>query len=153
MAFALHVSVHMNVAGPIGLVKSLLLAGTMGVVSSSQSLSAESDRVPTNALTAPVRQWSASARWENDAFAGTDRGYTDGGALAVAHTGPSWLDPLAGWLPWGEGRRTVSYDLAQAMLTPSDTDRRIPDPEDRPYAGVLTFGLSEFGALMFHYLF
>ncbi len=88
------------------------------------------------------REWSASVRWENDAFGGTDRFYTDGVALGISHTGPSWMDPVADWLPWGEGRRTVTYDMAQAMFTPSDKDRTVPDPKDRPYAGILAFGLT-----------
>jgi hypothetical protein len=63
-------------------------------------------------------------------------------ALGVSHTGPSWLDPLADWLPWGEGRRTVGYDVAQGMFTPSDTKLSVPDPNDRPYAGILAFGFT-----------
>jgi len=53
------------------------------------------------------REWSVSLRWENDTFGGTDRFYTDGVLLSLTHTGPSWMDPVADWLPWGEGRRTV----------------------------------------------
>lgn len=87
-------------------------------------------------------QWSASVRWENDTFAGTDRFYTDGVSLSLTHTGPNWLDPLADRLPWGEGRRTVGYDVMQAMFTPQDTHRDIPDPSDRPYTGILAFGLA-----------
>lgn len=88
------------------------------------------------------RQWSASIRWENDTFSGADRFYTDGISLAVSHTGPSWLDPVARWLPWGEGRRTVTYDVGQIMVTPADTTLPVPDPTDRPYAGLLYAGLS-----------
>jgi hypothetical protein len=62
---------------------------------------------------APKRQWIASLRWENDTFGGTDRFYTDGVALGISHTGPSWMDPVADWLPWGQERRTVTYDVAQ----------------------------------------
>jgi len=88
------------------------------------------------------REWTASLRWENDTFGGTDQFYTDGIYLSVSHTGPSWLDPAADWLPCGKGRRTVSYDIGQAMLTPSDTQSAVPDPNDRPYAGILSVGLS-----------
>ena len=88
------------------------------------------------------RQWSFAVRWENDTFGGTDRFYTDGVSLSRAHTGSSWLDPLADWLPWGSGRRTVGYEAGQIMVTPSDTTRPIPDPNDRPYAGILSVGLS-----------
>lgn len=86
--------------------------------------------------------WSFAARWENDTFGGEDRFYTDGVSLSLSYTGRNWLDPLADWLPFGKGRRTISYEIAQAMFTPSDTDLAIPDPKDRPYAGILAFGLS-----------
>ncbi len=88
------------------------------------------------------QQWSISLRWENDKFGGTDRFYTDGLSLSVAHTGPSWLDSVADWLPWGEGRRTVGYDLSQIMITPEDISLTVPDPNDRPYAGILSLGLT-----------
>lgn len=88
------------------------------------------------------RQWTFSLRWENDTFGGSDRFYTDGISLSLAHTGRSWLDPLMDRLPWGEGRRTVSYELGQIMVTPSDTTLPNPDPNDRPYAGLLFAGVS-----------
>lgn len=91
---------------------------------------------------AAQREWAVSAHWENDTFGGTDRFYTDGVSLGISHTGPSWMDPFANWLPWGEGRRTVLYDLAQGMFTPDDTDLSPPDPNDRPYAGVLATGIT-----------
>jgi hypothetical protein len=87
-------------------------------------------------------KWTASIRWENDTFGGSDRFYTDGVSLGLSQTGKNWLDPLADRLPWSEGRRTVGYDLSQAMFTPSDTEMSIPNPNDRPYAGILTFGLA-----------
>jgi hypothetical protein len=87
------------------------------------------------------RVWSLGLRWENDSIADQDRYYTNGAALWLAHTGPSWADPLVDLLPWREGRRTVTYAISQTMFTPEDTTRPIPDPADRPYAGVLTFGL------------
>jgi hypothetical protein len=91
---------------------------------------------------APPRLWMFSARWENDTFGGSDRFYTDGVSLSLAHTGPSWLDPVANLLPWGEGRRTVGYDVGQIMVTPSNTKLAVPDPDDRPYAGILYAGLA-----------
>ncbi|MCX8156671.1 MAG: lipid A deacylase LpxR family protein [Verrucomicrobiae bacterium] len=94
------------------------------------------------APTEAPRQWTFSLRWENDTFAGADRFYTDGIALSLSHSGRSWLDPLMDRLPWGEGRRTVSYELGQIMVTPADTSLAVPDPNDRPYAGLLFAGLS-----------
>jgi hypothetical protein len=83
-----------------------------------------------------------SLSFENDAFSDTDELYTNGILIALAHTGPSWLDNFADRLPGSQGRRTVGYDLTQIMMTPSDTDRSVPDPNDRPYAGVLILGLT-----------
>ena len=67
---------------------------------------------------------------------------TDGAALSLTQTGPNWLDPLADWLPWGQGRRTVGYDFSQLMFTPHDLSLHNPDPNDLPYAAVLVAGLS-----------
>lgn len=101
----------------------------------------------SNELRERPRLWSVSVRWENDTFGGTDRFYTDGVSLSVAHTGRSWLDPLAAKLPtWlSGGRRTVSYELGQIMCTPSDIKVAVPDPNDRPYAGLL------YAAVSFHF--
>jgi hypothetical protein len=120
---------------------SWALAGAVGAFAQSGTVASDGAG-HTDPLTTPKREWAASMRWENDAFGGTDRFYTDGIAFGVSHTGPSWMDPVANWLPWGEGRRTVSYDLAQAMFTPSDKDLNPPDPNDRPYAGILVLGLT-----------
>lgn len=122
------------VSGPI--------LGTLGMAVPPQAVGGEPTHLPADAPCPAACLWSASLRWENDTFAGTDQFYTDGVGLAVSHTGPSWLDPVANRLPWGEGRRTVSYDFAQAMFTPSDTDLNPPDPNDRPYAGILALGLT-----------
>lgn len=116
-------------------------SSALGFFSPSGAFAADAV-APTDLPSAPKREWAASVRWENDTFGGTDRFYTDGVALGVSHTGPSWMDPVADWLPWGEGRRTVGYDMAQGMFTPSDTKRSVPDQKDRPYAGVLAFGLT-----------
>jgi hypothetical protein len=56
--------------------------------------------------------------------------------------GTAVLATLASDGSWyARGRRTVSYAVSQAKFTPEDTDRVIPDPTDRPYAGTLAFGL------------
>lgn len=120
---------------------SYALAGAIGTFVQSGALGSDSVGA-TDVQSAPKRQWAASVRFENDCFGGTDRFYTDGVALGVSHTGPSWMDPVADWLPWGEGRRTVSYNVAQGMFTPSNKDLNPPDPNDRPYAGILAFGLA-----------
>lgn len=113
-----------------------------GMPASAGAIDGEAPHETDIALRPAKLEWATSFRWENDTFGGTDRFYTDGVSLAVSHTGPSWMDPVADWLPWGEGRRTVGYDVGQAMFTPSDKDLAVPDPEDRPYAGILAIGLA-----------
>lgn len=129
-------------------------AGRLAVVVCSALCCAGLAPIPTysgettsNELRERPRLWSVSVRWENDTFGGTDRFYTDGVSLSVSHTGRSWLDPLAAKLPtWlSDGRRTVSYELGQIMCTPSDITVPVPDPGDRPYAGLL------YAAVSFHF--
>lgn len=80
---------------------------------------------------------------ENDLFAGTDKGYTNGFLFSwrsSSYNPPTWLAwigshsrfllPRDGALRWG-------LSFGQNIFTPSDIDRRIPDPRDRPYAGWL----------------
>lgn len=131
---------RLRIAGAAG-AASLALSGAPGAIAQSAALP-PGDGVVVEEQGGRQREWAATIRWENDTFGGTDRFYTDGVAIAVSHTGPSWLDPVANRLPWGEGRRTVGYDVAQGMFTPEDTDLDPPDPDDRPYAGILAFGLT-----------
>jgi lipid A 3-O-deacylase len=114
-------------------------AKTLVVVAGMLALPALAGVEVTNSV---PQQWVVSARWDNDTFGGSDRYYTDGVALSLTQTGPNWLDPLADWLPWGQGRRTVGYDVAQLMFTPDNKTLHNPDPKDRPYAGILAVGLS-----------
>jgi lipid A 3-O-deacylase len=89
---------------------------------------------------------------ENDVFALSDGGYTNGVDLV-------WLSPVLdggrGRAPrWADGlsrslarsfkpgaRRFVSFSLAQRMYTPEDVTRSDLIEDDRPYAGVMTAGL------------
>jgi hypothetical protein len=121
-----------------------LLVGLMSVLVSLPLANAAGGADPSRALplTSEARQWSISLRWENDMFGFTDRYYTNGVSLSLAHSGPSWMDPLADLLPWGQGHRTVSYDIAQSIVTPADKQRSVPDPNDRPYAGILSLSFT-----------
>ena len=95
-------------------------------------------------------------RVDNDFFAQQDEGYTSGLQLRVATpdlppaSDAACLGALARgleaglgrWLrPGGDGPANLVYGLAQTIYTPRDGDRREPDPDDRPYAGVLTVGV------------
>ncbi|MGD8176261.1 lipid A deacylase LpxR family protein [Marinimicrobium sp. ARAG 43.8] len=87
--------------------------------------------------------------WHNDLFAGSDGGgYTNGLYLSwfdlsdthPDHYGTPWLTrPFESWLmPEAEGNLEVSaYTLGQAMMTPKDIEKVVPDEDDAPYAGLL----------------
>jgi len=91
---------------------------------------------------------SFSLSYDNDLFAGTDRYYTSGIQfdwrsasenpppwLAWLVSRPSFLFPEGGTPRWG-------LSAGQNIYTPGDTERRNPDPRDRPYAGWLFGGVS-----------
>ncbi len=74
----------------------------------------------------------------------TDHFYTNG-------IGAAWMSP-AGDVPdplarlertvWGGGDLRYGFGVSQQIYTPTDTGRLVPDPRDRPYAGVLTADLT-----------
>ena len=115
-----------NRGSRVAVAASVTISSALGVFSQSGALASDDVAEQQTGPSAPKREWAASIRWENDTFGGTDRFYTDGISLGVSHTGPSWMDPVANWLPWGEGRRTVGYDCAQGMFTPQDKDSALP---------------------------
>jgi lipid A 3-O-deacylase len=69
----------------------------------------------------------------------TDRMYVNG--LRLGWTSPTTVVPnfLAdlGHTLWGNGQQRIAVDLTQQIYTPADTEAIIPNPHDRPYAGVL----------------
>jgi hypothetical protein len=70
----------------------------------------------------------------------SDRYYVNG--LRIGWTAPTdTFVPQAvaetGHTLWGDGRQRIAFDLTQSIFTPNDTQARVPDPHDRPYAGVL----------------
>jgi len=80
--------------------------------------------------------------FENDVFANTDRGYTNGVRLAytTSETGtPDWVADAARAFPLFPGRAPIrsTFALGQSLYTPKDIKLRDPDPRDRPYAGWL----------------
>lgn len=101
-----------------------------------------------------------SAVFENDLFANSDRGYTNGvrlGWLSPDGDPPSWVERLADTLlPFApEGQRRSSYAVGQNMYTPNDIRQFPPDSADRPYAGWLYFTggiIADDGKKLDHYL-
>jgi hypothetical protein len=95
-------------------------------------------------------------RVDNDFFAQRDEGYTSGLQLQAASADlppggdGACLDPIARWLqgglggwlrPGGAGEANLLYGIEQSIYTPHDGERRAADPNDRPYAGMLTVNL------------
>lgn len=87
--------------------------------------------------------------WENDAFAGTDRDYSNGMKFTWStpydidngkdHL-PDWSYPLINSLPFvsdPSSHRAVSLSIGQMIFTPEDTTRNDLVTDDRPYAGYL----------------
>ncbi len=81
---------------------------------------------------------------ENDLFSddGQDRNYSSGLKLAFlteARREPRWARSIADLLPGYAERLDTrfEFEIGQSMYTPRDLTRVIPDPEDRPYAGLL----------------
>lgn len=77
---------------------------------------------------------------ENDLVNGTDRDYTNGVAVqwtdtlnrvpsSVRRAVSPFIDPTADI--------RVTYQLGQNLYTPQDIERKIPDPDDRPYGAWL----------------
>lgn len=89
-----------------------------------------------------------SVYWENDAFVGTDRDYTNGLKFSLStpyKTGrttphlPDWTLPVMELLPFVNDPaypRAVSVSVGQDIYTPEDTDRKDLIEDDRPYAGI-----------------
>ncbi|MDE1904743.1 MAG: DUF2219 family protein, partial [Alphaproteobacteria bacterium] len=69
-----------------------------------------------------------------------DKYYVNG--LRLGYTSPTdrlpdSLENFDNWM-WGTGRSRWALDFAQQMYTPANVTVAVPDPRDRPYAGVLT---------------
>jgi lipid A 3-O-deacylase len=97
----------------------------------------DQDRQPAK----PVH-YTVALRWENDVIAGTDRNYSNGTSLTLSRDGRGVLGGIWGWFGAKNGRWITSYELGQIIVTPADITRPIPDPTDRPYAGLLYGALS-----------
>ena len=105
------------------------IALTLGVTASAQ----EPD---------PDKRGTFSAIYENDIFAGTDRGYTNGVLfqyISAADEVPDLLNPVQDNLTWltGAEKWHWSIGLGQNMYTPQDLTLDDPPQTDRPYAGFL----------------
>ncbi len=83
-----------------------------------------------------------SAVFENDLFAGTDNGYTNGFRLSMISSEAA----TPGSIRWAanhllplsyEGKKRIDFALGQNIYAPENISLSTPDPNDRPYAGWL----------------
>lgn len=91
----------------------------------------------------------ASIIWHNDIFANKDGGgYTNGLYVSwydLSNEGDEKLSPPLLTLPlaWMQNDKAplayAVHTLGQGMTTPRDISKEIPDPNDAPYAGLLSF--------------
>lgn len=145
-----------------GVAAVLLGLGMMCVVPTVQAAGLRSDGNPCRPEQT-LRWRGGTLRFENDLFAGTDRGYTNGVALSLVSRDlegrlrPDCLprpmrlyarflgrvDPDF-WTNAGATQATqnVVVRFGQAMYTPEDKTRTDVIPDDRPYAGLLYLGMA-----------
>lgn len=89
----------------------------------------------------PAPPTALSLRLDNDIVVGTDKDYSSGVFLALSRDGRGPLGGVWGWFGAAPERLVSSYELGHVIMTPANILEPLPDPKDRPYAGVL------FGAL------
>lgn len=96
--------------------------------------------------TTPVKQPTDdkgifSIVYENDVFAHTDNGYTNGvrfSWLSSEAQAPHWVKWASDFLPLASsGEKRLSISAGQSMFTPADLRQKAPILNDRPYAGWL----------------
>ena len=73
----------------------------------------------------------------------SDKYYVNGLGLSWTSPTDEAPSPLSGIdrAIWGDGQQRVAFSVVQQIYTPADTHRVVPDPNDRPYAGVLLANL------------
>jgi len=94
---------------------------------------------------------------ENDAFTdNSDDGYTSGIGYAWGRVGFDEFGDsnTPGWIQWlsedlyistmSGKRRAITYQIFQSMTNPSDTETSEPQPDDYPYAGTLTWKVTQY---------
>src|ERR1700761_5991526 len=111
------------------------VAITLGVAGAAAAVRAEPPQDPHGILTLQVENDAVSTRRGT-----TDEYYTSGLRLGYVTPTTAVPDFLAnfGRAVWGDGVERISIDLSQSIFTPHDTQLRVPDPNDRPYAGYLS---------------
>ncbi len=120
----------------------MALAMVLAVVPSAQA--------DDDFATAPDQHWTLKVYWENDApfykfFDDTDRWYTNGTAIVLAHR-PDWAEDLARRLPFADQfgpdmKAAFGYTIGHRMYTPFNISDTALVREDHPYAGYFYGGV------------
>lgn len=92
----------------------------------------------------PRARQAVSVLIENDMLFDTDRYYTNGFSIAWSRAQPprSLLKEVAARVGYDRNVLSESHglEIGQVMSTPADTQVATPQPDDRPWAGLLFFG-------------
>ncbi len=108
--------------------------------------------LPVSAASADDASGTFSLRLENDFVGDTDGHYTHGSRLdwvsdRAGAGGPDFVrDTLQFLFPFSDIRNgRIGFAIGQNIYTAADTSRKVPDPDDRPYAGWTYVGASLHG--------
>ncbi|MBI2517148.1 MAG: lipid A deacylase LpxR family protein [Opitutae bacterium] len=92
----------------------------------------------------PRERQAVSLLIENDMLFDTDRYYTNGFSIAWSRVQPprSWLKEIAARVGYHRNVLSESHglEIGQVMSTPANIQLTTPQPDDRPWAGLLFFG-------------
>lgn len=125
-------------------VGKLVSGGARGIPRPPETLAMESHHLPVETVKPSTEAATSLNRFimlhfDNDIFAERDLYYTNGIGLTIIHPAIGRL-PLTRYLP-GLGRQSVNLyglHLEQKMYTPDIPEALEVDPNDRPFAGVLS---------------
>jgi hypothetical protein len=105
----------------------------------------------------PAVEEFATFIFENDVFTDdSDDGYSNGMGYAWGYAGFDEFDDsnTPGWVHWlsedlyistmSDKRRAITYQIFQTITTPTDTDTSDLQPDDYPYAGTLTWKVTQY---------
>ncbi|MBT0666576.1 DUF2219 family protein [Geobacter pelophilus] len=96
----------------------------------------------TDAHAAEQSHTALAINVENDAFYGKDENYTAGSSLVITRNNKGFLGGSWSIVGTDSGSYFSTYEIAQLLFTPTETHLQVPDPKDRPYAGILYLGLT-----------
>ena len=123
------------------LLASILLSGPVAAEPAAQPTEGANDAKAAK----PAEHGFLTLQFDNDLFGRTDRHFTHGTRFAwLSPPGavPGFVAEPIAWLPPFEDRARLraGFSLGQNIFTPTDIERKEPDPDDQPYAGWLYAG-------------